>query len=375
MGDGLSQAALKMSSNSDNSLPFCDFVAYDFTSSSSFFFGLETMKCVLYNCRGRVDNAGCILASVWRQEGISFKEIARRLRVHPKTAKRASLSQAAPVCRPPNRSRQRAERVAVLRTIVAHLLRAGTLFSSSDIVVALRKKRFSVSASTVRRDLNEIGLHAYKRPLGPKRHEGDAQRRLTFACSRMAPASSIWFSDEKIFDCNDHGQVFQWAPDRKSVKSRGRAKFSPRVHVWGMIGVGIRELVFLPEGKNLDAYGYKLHVLQRCLAPTWERHGSRATFMQDGARVHTAGACLRYLSNKGIPVLGNWPPRSPDLNPIENMWAIVQQEVSKKYTPKDIPQLKNAIERVWKAIPSHVVNNLVVSFEDRKKIVKKNKGE
>ena len=49
--------------------------------------------------------------------------------------------------------------------------------------------------------------------------------------------------------------------------------------------------------------------------------------MEDNARPHTAALAQTYLENRGIPKT-EWPPQSPDLNPIENVWLKVKRAIS-----------------------------------------------
>ena len=78
------------------------------------------------------------------------------------------------------------------------------------------------------------------------------------------------------------------------------------------------------KGVGAAEYG---NVLLRAILPAATRlYGSTKNwvFMQDGASSHTAGSIRQILQQHRIKTL-KWPPNSPDLNPIENMWAMVQR--------------------------------------------------
>lgn len=49
--------------------------------------------------------------------------------------------------------------------------------------------------------------------------------------------------------------------------------------------------------------------------------------MQDNSSIHKESSVMDYIREKKINVI-DWPPRSPDLNPIENIWAEMQRLVN-----------------------------------------------
>ena len=60
-----------------------------------------------------------------------------------------------------------------------------------------------------------------------------------------------------------------------------------------------------------------------------------------------------------------WPPCSPDLNFIENLWSIVKSKIyrgGKQYASKE---LWNAILNSCKGINPSIISNLTASMDDR----------
>jgi transposase len=52
--------------------------------------------------------------------------------------------------------------------------------------------------------------------------------------------------------------------------------------------------------------------------------------MQDNALIHKAHMVQAWFRNIAIKLV-DWPPNSPDLNPIENLWKMLKAKIIKLY--------------------------------------------
>ena len=96
-------------------------------------------------------------------------------------------------------------------------------------------------------------------------------------------------------------------------------------------------------------------------------------FQQDGAPCHTAKVCQAWFKNNNVRLL-SWPGNSPDLNPIENLWARLKILVSQR-RPSNKQQLIEAIVECWHhVITVQELESLVKSMPNRIKAVITAKG-
>jgi hypothetical protein len=108
---------------------------------------------------------------------------------------------------------------------------------------------------------------------------------------------------------------------------------NPQVHsggfgvmFWGCFSkLGLGPLVAL-EG-TMKAANY-VELLRDTVLPELAAAGRPMTFMQDNAPCHKARVVMDFLAENNVETL-DWPPQSPDMNPIENLWAIIKQKRQK----------------------------------------------
>lgn len=90
-------------------------------------------------------------------------------------------------------------------------------------------------------------------------------------------------------------------------------------------------------------------VLRKKLLPTikeWDPEGALEwVFMQDGAPCHNSKKSRAYIKGTGLKLLP-WPGNSPDLNPIENMWALLKKKMAMKNTT-NIQVLIERLIQTW----------------------------
>ena len=92
---------------------------------------------------------------------------------------------------------------------------------------------------------------------------------------------------------------------------------------------------------NAEKY---IGVLEGHLEPFMTLNGCD-TFMHDGAPCHKAKKVSQWLKDRHVGVL-DWPGNSPDLNPIENMWNYMKNDLQTCDTGS-IPKLTTAIKKLW----------------------------
>lgn len=181
---------------------------------------------------------------------------------------------------------------------------------------------------------------------------------------------NILFSDECKFSNNpDSIRIYRKKGNYGSQFCASFAKFPISCLAWGCIGLNFKlDLFFFFDiTVNSDVYIKMLKNSKFFENAQFRFKNTDFFFQQDGAKCHFKEEVLNFIF-KRCNLLCGWPANSPDLSPIEMMWSIIKNKIS-KYPNDQKPNTKvdliNCVKREWNAIDMSIVNNLVLSFKNR----------
>ena len=132
-------------------------------------------------------------------------------------------------------------------------------------------------------------------------------------------------------------------------------KFTKGIMCFGAIGIGFKSRLVICRG-TVDSEAYIHNLLESGVVHEMNRlHGEfRWLLMQDGAASHTSRQTMDWL-HQHVNVFAGWPPNSPDLNPIEMLWAILKRERHRI----EGATLEQQVCAAWDSITEATINRLV----------------
>jgi len=252
--------------------------------------------------------------------------------------------------------------------------------STSTLRRSLNRK---ISGMTVRRTLARAGLHPSRMRKKPRLTAAQRRARLEWAKEYAKKPATFWdnviFSDESSFHTHEaiKGR-FVWRFPGEELKPnmvQPVTKFGGhKLQVWGCItSQGVGYPCSLPEGIDGPTY---LTILKEELVSTinlYFQDFKGVIFQQDGAGPHRAKVVQDYFRRQKYSVLP-WPAHSPDLSPIENLWAGLKKRLEEKHGEIPKAQLWKVVEDEWNATGTEFCKKLFASMPERLAAVIKAKG-
>lgn len=247
------------------------------------------------------------------------------------------------------------------------------------------------SRDTLRRILEPHGIRKWHCAKRPFLSEEVALKRFEWVEKHKDWSKEEWskiiFSDESSVERGKGGarewafrtSKQKWDPKFVETYKKGR---DISIMVWGAIWIGGRSDLDImvrdaDGGGGFTANSY-IATLERTMG-VW-LHPSRI-FMQDNAPIHKAKKVAAWFEEWAINVL-EWPPYSPDLNPIEHVWARMKQWIIEKHpelselgaTQEAYDALARAIVEAWDALDQDYIDGLIYSMDNRVNHVRHSKG-
>lgn len=176
----------------------------------------------------------------------------------------------------------------------------------------------------------------------------------------------VVFSDEKKFNLDGpDGFAYYWHDLRKEKKFRYSRNFGGgSLMVWaGFSMYGTTHLCKIVGRMNTRRY---LDLLEDDLVPYLENEmEDDFIYQQDNAAIHVSREAIDWFEEKDVPLLP-WPARSPDLNPIENLWGILARRVyegGRQFAT--MRELEAEVREAWREIQPNTLESLVNSMPNR----------
>ena len=104
-------------------------------------------------------------------------------------------------------------------------------------------------------------------------------------------------------------------------------------------------------------------------------------YMHDGARAHIVGPACTLLDSTffnntiGANLSLPWPPRSPDLTPMDFfLWGYVKEQLFRHHKPTTYDELKAAVREVFQSIPTDMLQRACRSVKKRIQLLQQENG-
>ena len=267
----------------------------------------------------------------------------------------------------------------------ANIKRAKRLFTSNPnmskrkVARAMRKEGIKISETSALNCAKMAGIKKFSLRRKPPLGQQTKKKRVLFATKHgHRHWKNVLFVDETAIELigpPNHQNEGQWAESIDEVGYIPKVKHPLKLNVFaGVAWSGKTKLVFYSGKLNGTRYASILDdVLPEMTDAIFKKR--KWMLIQDASPLHLTREVMDVLKVHGVIVQprGAWPGYSPDLNPIENIWAIVKDRVGARKPANKAELMHYAVEE-WQNLPQETVQKCILSLRNRMALVLKNKG-
>ena len=132
---------------------------------------------------------------------------------------------------------------------------------------------------------------------------------------------------------------------------------------------GKGRLHFVAEKVKVSGSYYTEQLLPQLVDDCRQLMNDEFLFQQDGASAHTLKQAQDWLEHNCPEFVkkDEWPPNSPDLNPMDfSIWGVMLDSYSKHSPkPKNNTELKVVLQEIWDSLPQTFIQKVVLAFRKR----------
>lgn len=317
------------------------------------------------------------------QQGLSVRKVADKCQISKSSVQKLRKKVLPNLCLPS--SGRPTKLSAQNKRFCIRAITSGGLETSVKVAKKIEDDlNVKVSSRTVRRALHEAGFEAMEKQEKPKLSSKNIKARLAFAKQHQSWTINDWkrviWSDETKINrfCSD-GRSWCWVGDGESLQPRHVKQTVKHgggsVVVWGCMTAYGPGFLCKIDG-TMYQYLYK-QILEEDLYQTMEWYGlnpEQVIFQHDNDSKHKARTAQNWLKEQEFETLV-WPPQSPDLNPIEHLWALLKKRLNQYERPSNgMIELWERIQTEWNKIDKEACVKLIESMPNRINSVLKAKG-
>jgi transposase len=325
---------------------------------------------------------------VYRGQGYSYRELEHMLRIPRATInsyvtrseKRDSYENNKHTGRP-RKTSEHDDRILIRKAL-------------ADTKMPMRELKWisnsNLSISAIKHRLREEKIRKWRAAERARLTPAHVAKRFEWAKEHLHWPIEQWrgsiFSDEcsvekgadprQVWVFRRPGAIERFKPENVVGKNKGKGV---SLMVWGCFAGDIKGPLVSFEGVN-TAVTY-IDTLKQYLVPFIEflleelpqELANDIIYQQDNASIHTATATMNWFKDAGITVM-EWPPNSPDMNPIEHIWRVLKAALYARFPdtvairggPETVrKELGRRLQIVWEDLEPEVFDNLIMSMPRR----------